>query len=175
MHIARIKNFDIANGRGIGVSVYVSGCRFRCPGCFNQEAWDFGYGTEYTSDTLEDVMQKLSNPHIDRLSILGGEPLDKDNLKGVGEIIAIARDRFPNKKIWLWTGYNENELNEEQKAITEECDCVTYGRFVEALKNIRRLYSGSDNQYTKGRGGDVIESSITHNMPSIEGHKSMKA
>lgn len=157
MKIARVKNFDIANGKGIGVSVYVSGCRFHCPGCFNQEAWDFSYGTEYDGKTLEDIMQKLSSPHIDRLSILGGEPLDMDNLEGVGEIIASARDRFPGKKIWLWTGYNEDELNEEQRAVAGECDCVTYGRFVESLKNIRRLYSGSDNQYTKGRDGTVIE------------------
>ena len=63
MKIARVKNFDIANGKGIGVSVYVSGCRFHCPGCFNQEAWDFSYGTEYDGKTLEDIMQKLSSPH----------------------------------------------------------------------------------------------------------------
>lgn len=158
MKIARVKNFDIANGKGIGVSVYVSGCRFHCPGCFNQEAWDFGYGTEYTSDTLEDIMLKLSSPHIDRLSILGGEPLDMDNLKGVSEIIEEAGRRFPSKEIWLWTGYNEDELNDEQRAVTGRCSCVTYGRFIEPLKNIRRLYSGSDNQYTKARDGKIVES-----------------
>ena len=152
MKIARIKNFDISNGEGIGVAVYVSGCHFHCPGCFNQEAWDPNYGEPYD---LEKIMKLLANPDIDHLSILGGEPME--HTMEVTEIMQEARRRYPNKKIWLWTGLYPKELNEAQRKAAELADFVTYGRFIYEKRNISRKYRGSDNQYTISRNGKIIE------------------
>lgn len=148
MNIAKVKNFNMSNGSGIGVSVYVSGCRFRCPGCFNSEAWDFSCGKPLDKKLMTEIEQKMGNPNIDHLSVLGGEPLDPDNVQGTKHIIQRIRQLYPEKKVWLWTGYEKDELSESQMKTAELCDFVTFGRFEESRKNIRRLYSGSDNQYT---------------------------
>lgn len=162
MNIARIKNFDISNGEGIGVSVYVSGCHFHCEGCFNREAWDPAYGKPFD---MEEVLSLLDNHDIDHLSILGGEPLDS-NIE-VGRLIMEARKRRPDIRIWLWTGYEENELNNSQRKTVAMTDFVTYGRFVISRKNIARKYSGSDNQYTKETAtGRIIEGSKFSLIPT---------
>ncbi len=157
MHIANIKNFDTSNGVGIGVSVFVSGCHFHCDGCFNEEAWNFDYGDEYDADMHSHIMKLLANEHIDHLSLLGGEPLAHEHLDDVMYIIADCRARFPDKKVWLWTGYRMEELDDRQKEIAAMCDYVTYGRFVLSMRDITRKYSGSANQYTISHDGTIIE------------------
>ena len=155
MNIARIKNFDISNGEGIGVSVYVSGCHLHCRGCFNLEAWAPSYGSPMNT---EEILKLLDNPDIDHLSILGGEPLE--HAREVGELIIAARKRRPDIKVWLWTGYEENELDSMQRETAAMADFVTYGRFVLSKKNLSRKYSGSDNQYTEETAtGRIIEGS----------------
>lgn len=161
MNIMKIKNFNISNGSGIGVSVYVSGCPLHCPGCFNQEAWDPSAGKEMTRENLMFIMSLLARPEIDHLSVLGGEPLAVWNTSGVRELITEARKKFPEKKIWLWTGYMPSELDETQREIAGMCDYVTYGRYEAEKTDLNRKYSGSSNQFTVRKDGKVIEEAKT--------------
>lgn len=159
MKIAKIKPLDIANGDGIGVSVFVSGCNFHCEGCFNSEAWDYDYGEKAD---LDKILSAMSHEHVNHLSILGGEPLAPRNIRGVEKIIRAVRQAYPDKKIWLWTGYDEDELSADQLRVISMVDYVTYGRFIIRLRNIVRKYSGSDNQYTvEVKTGKVTEGSFS--------------
>lgn len=154
MNIAAIKNLDIANGLGIRVSVFVSGCRNFCKGCFNSPAADFNYGTPFNAETLYHIMTLLGQDEITGLSILGGEPLDPFNQKGVYAIVDAAKERYPNKTIWLYTGYTYEELIvDKTKAqtpyllpILQACDVLVDGRFDEELKNPSLAFRGSSNQ-----------------------------
>lgn len=156
----RIKNWNISNGAGIGVSVYFSGCHFHCKGCFNEETWDPSAGQPYTEATQDHILTLLGNPNIDHLSILGGEPLDAWNLQATADLMQAAKQKYPDKAIWLWTGYEKENLSPKQKETAALADYVTYGHFDLARRNIRRKYSGSDNQYTVRRDGTIIEDSI---------------
>lgn len=150
---AKIKNFDIANGDGIGVSIFLSGCDFKCHGCFNQELWDYSIGEKFTSKTLSKLVDMVANHNIDRLSLLGGEPLSPSNINTTIDIVKAIREdsRTKDKKIWLWTGYNIGELNIKAYywLIKEKSvDFITFGKYNDNMKNLNRKYSGSDNQYT---------------------------
>lgn len=153
----KVKNFNISNGAGIGVSVYVSGCPLHCEGCFNTESWDPEAGEEMSSEKMMFIMRLLGNDEIDHLSVLGGEPLAPWNTSGVASLIQKVRSEFPEKKIWLWTGYMPEELNASQQEVTEMCDYVTYGRYVAKKTDLSRRYSGSSNQFTVAKDGTVIE------------------
>lgn len=157
MKIKNIKNFDVSNGEGIAVSVFVSGCHFHCPGCFNEEAWDYDAGECFSDKKLEEIMNLLASPFVDHLSVLGGEPLSQENLDGVAHIIKAARARFPDKPIWLWTGYEKRELSDKQKEVIKLCNFITYGRFVMEKRDISRRFSGSSNQQTETADGKIIE------------------
>lgn len=159
MKVLRLKNFCISNGSGIGVSVYVSGCPLHCKGCFNAESWDPDQGRDFDKTMLEKIMNLLNVSTIDHLSVLGGEPLAEWNTEGVEKLIKESKKRFPEKEVWLWTGYMPEELNEKQKEVTALCDYVTYGRFEMEKANLNRRYSGSDNQFTVRRDGTIIEAS----------------
>lgn len=159
MNILKIKNYNISNGSGIGVSVYVSGCPLHCKGCFNAESWDSDQGRKYDADMHQKIMALLNNGVIDHLSVLGGEPLAEWNTEGVKMLIKESKKRFPEKEVWLWTGYMPEELNEKQKEVTDLCDYVTYGRFEMKKADLNRRYSGSDNQFTVRKDGTVIEAS----------------
>ena len=102
---ASIRNFDISNGEGVGVALFVQGCHFHCYNCFNTNTWDFNGGKEWTQDTENKLIELASRPYIKRLSILGGEPLADENLDGVLHLVDRFRLSFPNKSIWLYTGY----------------------------------------------------------------------
>nr|WP_297863905.1 anaerobic ribonucleoside-triphosphate reductase activating protein [uncultured Acetatifactor sp.] len=106
MNYANIKKTDVANGPGIRVSLFVSGCTHRCKGCFNSEAWDFHYGRVYTGETEEEILQALAPDHIGGLSILGGEPMEPENRGTVLELVKAVRRRYPQKSIWCYTGYD---------------------------------------------------------------------
>lgn len=150
---AKIKNFDIANGDGVGVSIFLSGCDFKCPGCFNQELWDYRMGEKFTSETLSKLVDMVANDNIDRLSLLGGEPLSPSNINTTIDIVKAIREdpRTKDKKIWLWTGYNIGSLNIKAYYCfikEKSVDFITFGKYNDNMKNLNRKYSGSDNQYT---------------------------
>lgn len=159
MNYATIKKTDVANGPGIRVSLFVSGCTHGCRGCFNREAWDFHYGEEYTEQTQEEILRALSPDHIRGLSVLGGEPLEPENRGTVLALLKKARQRYPRKDIWCYTGYDyEKDLlrwvAEETAALGESqvaeilslIDVLVDGEFVEERKNLRLAFRGSENQ-----------------------------
>ena len=145
MRYANIKNLDISNGPGIRVSLFVSGCRRHCKGCFNEVAQSFEYGTRFGSETLVELLRLLSNPHIKGLSILGGEPLEPENRVTVLDICKAVRVAFGAKKtIWMWTGYSWEDVKD--LPVMEYLDVLVDGPFVEEQKNLCLPYCGSENQ-----------------------------
>ena len=145
MHYANIKNLDISNGPGIRVSLFVSGCRRHCKGCFNEVAQSFEYGTRFGSETLVELLRLLSNPHIKGLSVLGGEPLEPENRDTVLDICKAVRVAFGAKKtIWMWTGYSWEDVKD--LSVMEYLDVLVDGPFVEEQKNLCLPYCGSENQ-----------------------------
>ena len=155
MHYATIKKFDIANGEGVRVSLFVSGCSHHCPGCFNDVAWPFEYGFEFTKETEDEIIEACNNSYIKGLSLLGGEPFEKVNQLGLISLIRRFKKEFPNKDIWCYSGYlfDAEILNENSKIQTEVTrelisyiDVLVDGKFVLALKDISLKFKGSSNQ-----------------------------
>lgn len=154
MNYATIKKNDIANGPGVRVSLFVSGCRHHCKNCFNQEAWDFGYGTPYTETTEEEILQALSPDHITGLSLLGGEPFEPENRPALIALAKKFKERFPQKNLWCYTGFDfekdllAGNIKEPQTAmsLTELIDVLVDGKFIESQKNPALLFRGSSNQ-----------------------------
>lgn len=144
MNYAAIKNYDIANGPGCRVSLFVSGCRHHCKGCFNAEAQAFDYGTEYTAETRRELLNMLSDEHIAGLSILGGEPFEPENREEVLQLCAAAKSWYPEKNIWVWTGGEFEDL--KNLPVTQYIDVLIDGPFIETLKNLSLFYRGSLNQ-----------------------------
>lgn len=156
MKYANIKKFDIANGSGVRVSLFVSGCTHHCKGCFNQEAWDFNYGEEFTEEVQEEIIKSLSPDYIAGLSLLGGEPFEPENQKSLLPFIKKVKAIFPNKDIWCWTGYTLEELLDSNISSRAKCeytsdmlkyiDILVDGEFKEDLKDISLKFRGSSNQ-----------------------------
>lgn len=154
MNYADIKKYDIANGVGVRVSLFVSGCRHHCKGCFNSEAWDFSYGKPFTDETIDEIMSAVNKDYIRGLSLLGGEPLDPDNRSEVLRLLQIFRARFPEKTVWCYSGYFfDTELLPQIDAgdatllqLLELVDVLVDGRFVEAQKDLDLRFRGSSNQ-----------------------------
>lgn len=153
-NIAKIKNFDIANGKGIRVSVFFSGCNHHCKNCFNQELWDFDIGVPFTKEFYKSNIKPLITEHIDGLSILGGEPLDPQNIFATFELIRLFSNDFPDKNIWLWTGYKYTELLEDFSlapilhSIFDKIDVLIDGPYIEEQRDLSLLFKGSSNQTT---------------------------
>lgn len=156
MNYGAIKNCDIANGPGVRVSLFVSGCAHHCPGCFQPETWDFNYGKPFTNETIKDILALLEPEYIAGLTILGGEPMDPHNLEEVFKLVYTVRDLMPTKTIWIYSGSTYEELIEGQdydgldgwltKRILETVDILVDGPFIEAQKNIGLQFRGSENQ-----------------------------
>ena len=154
MYYGEIKKCDIANGEGVRVSLFVSGCTHHCPGCFNQDTWAFDYGREYTEETEEEILNALAPDYINGLSLLGGEPFEPQNQEVLVGLLRKVKERYPKKNIWCYSGYLfDKELLGESRArcrYTDEMlsmiDILVDGRFVEALKDIRLVFRGSSNQ-----------------------------
>ena len=144
MYYGAIKNLDIANGPGVRVSLFVSGCRNHCKGCFQPETWDFEYGEEFTDDTINELLNLLDNHLVAGLSILGGDPLEPENRDVVGEICYIVRAFRPGKSIWLWTGYLWEDVKDWPDL--KYVDVLVDGPFVQEQKNLCLAYRGSENQ-----------------------------
>lgn len=154
MNYAVIKPTDVANGPGVRVSLFVSGCTHHCKGCFNREAWDFSYGQEFTEETQEEILRLLSPDYIVGLTLLGGEPLEPANQEGLLPLIQKVRQRFPHKSVWCFTGYDfEKDVMEKMFPSSEVTrklipllDVLVDGRFMEEKKNLRLKFRGSENQ-----------------------------
>lgn len=144
MNYSVIKPLDIANGPGVRVSLFVSGCRNRCPGCFNPETWSFTYGQEFTHETLLELERMLKNPNIEGLSILGGDPFEPENRERVDTICKLIWLYHPDKSIWVWTGYLYEDLKD--LPVMKYIDVLVDGPFVEELKDLRLKWRGSSNQ-----------------------------
>lgn len=154
MNYADIKYCDVANGLGIRVSIFVSGCTHHCKNCFNEIAWDFNYGSPFTETQIDQIIEYLRPSHISGLSLLGGEPLERSNQQGLLPLIRRVKNEYPQKDIWCFTGYDfEKDVighmyNEwpETKELLSYIDVCVDGRFVEELKDLTLRFKGSSNQ-----------------------------
>ena len=154
MHYCNIKNCDIANGTGVRVSLFVSGCRNHCKNCFQPETWAFDYGEEFTAETEEKLLKMLAPSYIKGLTVLGGEPMEPENQKALLPFLKKVKTTYPDKTIWLYSGFTFEELHDPNcRAATELTDeilalldVLVDGRFVEEKKNISIRFRGSENQ-----------------------------
>lgn len=154
MRYADIKKADIANGLGVRVSLFVSGCNHHCKGCFNQEAWDFNYGNEFTENEIDRIMKELDHPYVAGLSLLGGEPLEHINQQGILPLVKKVKEKFPEKNIWCYTGFlfDRDVLGNMCKSFKETPELLCYidvivdGKFEEDKKDIKLKFRGSSNQ-----------------------------
>lgn len=154
MNYAALKKFDIANGPGVRVSLFVSGCRHRCKNCFNSEAWDFGYGQEFTEKTAEEIVNALSPTYIEGFSLLGGEPFEPENQAELAKLLKLIKEKLPEKTVWCYTGFlfdsgllkgTVGDL-ETVKQMLQNIDVLVDGKFVEELKSPDLIFRGSSNQ-----------------------------
>lgn len=147
MNYGALKNYDISNGPGCRVSLFVSGCRNRCKGCFQPETWDFNYGQEFTDETLLELVDMLSDSHVKGLSILGGDPFEPENRDVVLGICYAVKEYFNGTKdIWMWTGYDFIEDGLIDLPVMDYIDVLVDGRFIEEEKDLNLFYRGSRNQ-----------------------------
>lgn len=151
MNYATIKNCDIANGPGVRVSLFVSGCTHHCPGCFNEIAWDFAYGEPFTQQTIDSIIQMLRPAYIRGLTLLGGEPFEPENQGAIVELLRQVKRELPEKSIWAFSGYLfDRDILSGRLGDTGEylsyLDVLVDGPFVEAKKNLSLRFRGSENQ-----------------------------
>lgn len=154
MHYGNIKKIDVADGEGVRVSLFVSGCRNACPGCFNPETWNFKFGKEFTDETEDEIIQALKPEHIQGFSLLGGEPFEEENQKVLAPFLEKLKTIYPKKDIWCWTGYIlDKDLQSGQRKHTEYTDrmlkCIDVlvdGPFIQEKKNLMLEFRGSENQ-----------------------------
>ena len=154
MNYAVIKKFDIANGPGVRVSLFVSGCRHHCKNCFNKEAWDFGYGKPFTEDTVEEILAAVKPKHIQGFSLLGGEPFEPENQAELAKLLKRIQTEMPEKDVWCYTGFLfDSQLlagkvgdMDTVKEMLGSIDALVDGKFVEELKSPDLLFRGSSNQ-----------------------------
>lgn len=154
MYYGMIKKSDVANGPGVRVSLFVSGCTNRCEGCFQPETWDFHYGSEYKEQTEQQILEALKPSHIRGLTILGGEPFELENQPEIGALVKKVKKEFPHRDIWCFTGFTlERDLipgGSRYSSYTDEIlsclDVLVDGRFEESRKNLSLAFRGSENQ-----------------------------
>lgn len=145
MNYAEIHRYDIANGPGVRVSLFVSGCPHHCKGCFNAITWDKEYGKPFTKQEEDEIIEALKPDYISGFSVLGGEPLALYNINGVKNICKRIKEEV-KKPIWIWTGYIYEKLSKEQKEVLKYADVLVDGPFIEELKDYKIQYAGSSNQ-----------------------------
>lgn len=154
MNYAAIKPFDVANGPGVRVSLFVSGCTHRCEDCFNSEAWDFSYGEEFTERELEKILKALEPDYIKGFSLLGGEPFEPRNQIVLADVLEKIKAAYPEKTVWCYTGYTfDTDLLSGRLcdwSVTERMlkniDILVDGKFMKELKNLKLRFKGSENQ-----------------------------
>ena len=155
MNYAEIKYCDIANGEGVRVSLFVSGCTHRCKNCFNKIAWDFNYGNEFTESVENDILNACDTEYISGITLLGGEPFEPENQPTLLEFLKKFKDRYPDKNVWCYSGYTYEELtgSKESRCFTDITadmlnliDVLVDGKYVEELHNLMLRFRGSSNQ-----------------------------
>ena len=154
MNYGNIKECDIADGPGVRVSLFVSGCRHHCKGCLNKETWDFDYGMPYTKETEDEIIRLLAPSYIQGITLLGGEPFEPENQKELAGLLKRVRETYPDKDIWCYTGYlYDVDLPEGGRVhteVTEEMlsyiDVLVDGEFIEEEKDVTLVFRGSRNQ-----------------------------
>ena len=161
MRYSQIRNLDISNGLGVGVSLFVQGCPFHCKNCFNSDTWDFNGGKEWTEEIKDRFIKLIDRPYIKRISFLGGECLAEQNLDEVLKLVQEIRISFPDKTIWLYTGYSYSEIfrgqssclsqeglnNFKRREIIKLCDVVVDGEYIDEQKDLTLKWRGSKNQH----------------------------
>ena len=178
MNYADIKRIDVANGPGIRVSLFVSGCTHHCKGCFNPETWDFNFGELFTEKQIDEIISYLEPDHIKGLSLLGGEPFEYSNQQGLLPLLRKMKEAYPNKDVWCYTGYlfDENIVDEmmvkwpETRELIKYIDIMVDGKFVQELKDLNLVFRGSSNQ----RIIDVQKSLEAKEIVLWEGKGSLK-
>lgn len=166
MRYAQIRSMDISNGEGVGVSLFVQGCPFHCKNCFNSDTWDFNGGKEWTEETKNKFMELIDRPYIKRVSFLGGECLANQNLDEVLKLVKQIRISYPEKTIWLYTGFEWNslmskicqptfpdkdferiiEIHKKRKEIISNVDVLVDGEYIDEQKDLSLKFRGSKNQ-----------------------------
>lgn len=159
MNYHNIKSDDMLNGDGLRVTCWVSGCGIHCKNCHNPQTWGFNSGIPFTEETMQEILEDLSKPYIKGLTLSGGHPLDTHNLPEVYKIVKRVKSEFPNKDIWLYTGYEWEQIIEKDKFyechevnspspldVAKLCDVVVDGKYVDELRDITLAYRGSSNQ-----------------------------
>ena len=154
MNYATIKNCDIANGPGVRVSLFVSGCTHRCPGCFNEVAWDFNYGERFTQETVDQIIAMLAPDHIKGLTLLGGEPFEPENQPTIVDLLRQVKVKYPDKSIWAFSGYlfDKDILSgrlgpmDVTKEFLSYLDVLVDGPFIMAKRDLTLRFRGSSNQ-----------------------------
>lgn len=162
MRYAQIRSMDISNGEGVGVSLFVQGCPFHCKNCFNSDTWDFNGGKEWTEEIKDKFMELINRPYIKRVSFLGGECLAEQNLDEVLKLVQEIRISFPEKTIWLYTGFTWNQIMhpivtddfnterdkilEKRKKIVSSCNVLIDGKYIDEQKDLTKKWAGSSNQ-----------------------------
>ena len=155
MHVGEVMTADVANGEGMRVSVFVSGCRNHCKGCFQPQTWDFNYGREYTPEIEQFIIDELSKSYDDGITILGGDPMEPENQEPVLRLLRRIKKELPDKNVWAYTGYvydrdlvpgGKRFVDGVTRELLESIDILIDGRFVEELKNLMLNFRGSGNQ-----------------------------
>ena len=163
MRYNKIRKMDIADGPGVRVSIFMQGCAFNCPNCFNPETHDFTKGEEFTDETIEKVLNLCDKDHIAGLSILGGEPMHPKNIEGTTQLAKAFKEWFPNKTIWAWSGF-KFEQNLQDKEVMKYIDVLVDGQYQEEKRNPSIHWRGSENQ----RVINVPETLKVHRVVSLE-------
>ena len=153
MYYGEIKKTDIANGTGVRVSLFVSGCRHYCPDCFNSATWNFNFGKEYTQDTEDMIIEYLAPDYIKGLTLIGGEPFEKENQTELLKLATRVKAEYPDKDIWCYSGFTYEEITGDSRAsgdtamlLLKSLDVLVDGRFEKDKKDIRLKFRGSSNQ-----------------------------
>lgn len=145
MRYNKIRKMDISNGPGVRVSVFMQGCSFRCKNCFNTETWDFRGGEEFNDEVIDRILELAKEDYVKGLSILGGEPLHPNNLKGTTKLAKAFREKYPDKTIWVWSGFLfDRDLKD--KPILKYIDVLVDGRYEDEKHDFRLKWCGSSNQ-----------------------------
>ena len=145
MNYNLIRKMDISNGPGVRVSVFMQGCSFHCPNCFNKETWDFEGGKEFTQDTIDEVINLCKQGHVKGLSILGGEPMHPKNIEATTKLAKEFKEKCPDKNVWVWSGFKFDEELKDKEAL-KYIDVLVDGQYKDELFNPTLKWRGSSNQ-----------------------------
>ena len=146
MRYNKIRKMDISDGPGVRVSIFMQGCTFKCKNCFNPETHDFKGGTEFTDETIDKVLSLAKPDHIKGLSVLGGEPMHPVNIDGTMKLVKAFKEKYPNKSVWVWSGFLYDDIMERNKKIFNYIDVLVDGQYDDSLHDPTLKWKGSSNQ-----------------------------